>query len=94
MTERSGSMRRLIPILILPFVIAGCSLLKANQKETIAFPHRPSLVFEKLCKDDHNAGVKLYDRGCSEWEYSLDAKEVADLLHYFIEIDRVEALSQ
>lgn len=56
---------------------------------TIDWPSPPSLIFDKRCADDHDAGVKIAGRECGHWEYALDPNEVRALLHYLRDIEAI-----
>lgn len=81
---------RLMTILMAICALVGCSMIPGKtEMRAIDWPTPPTIVFDKNCKDDHDPGVKMAQRPCSAWEYSLDELEIKALLHYLRDIEAI-----
>lgn len=80
---------RLLLCALIWCVVAAPVLAETKKRERVFVPEAPPLKFKRRCADNHEPGVKITNQPCKQWEWALEPKDLARLLMYFRQLERI-----
>lgn len=78
-----------IPWLVRTHPNPGATPVTVETEKRVFIPQAPGVKFRRRCADNHEPGVKITNQPCKQWEWALEPKDLARLLMYFRQLERI-----